>query len=53
MLLNEAVLQETAEKGNTEKGIAPIFIEHRPDIIPYRFLLPHELFHSLTYDATI
>jgi hypothetical protein len=53
MLLNEAVLQETAEKGNEEKGIAPIFIEHRPDIIPYRFLRPHELFHSLTYDATI
>lgn len=53
MLLNEAVLQETAEKGNEEKGIAPIFIEHRPDIIPYRYLPAHEQFHSLTNDATI
>ena len=36
MLLNEKVLQELAEKGNVERGIAPIFIEHRPDIVPYR-----------------
>ncbi len=36
MLLNEKVLQEVAEKGNPEKGIAPISIEHRPDIVPYR-----------------
>lgn len=49
MLLNESALEEIAGKGIPEKGIAPIIIEHRPDIVPYRFLiysLTHALAHS-------